>query len=130
LRVVDTNLVVRLLVDDDRSQADRAQEIIETGDILLLNSVILETAWVLRSLYRLPPTRIASILRGLIGLPGVALESAQTVAKALDWFEAGLDFADAMHLAATPADAEFVTFDQALVRDAAKLVGTPWTQLA
>jgi predicted nucleic-acid-binding protein len=130
LRVVDTNLVVRLLVDDDRSQADRAQEIIETGDILLLNSVILETAWVLRSLYRLPPTRIASILRGLTGLPGVALESAQTVAKALDWFEAGLDFADAMHLAATPADAEFVTFDQALVRDAAKLVGTPWTQLA
>jgi predicted nucleic-acid-binding protein len=130
LRVVDTNLVVRLLVDDDWSQADRAQEIIETGDILLLNSVILETAWVLRSLYRLPPTRIASILRGLIGLPGVALESAQTVAKALDWFEAGLDFADAMHLAATPADAEFVTFDRALVRDAAKLVGTPWTQLA
>ena len=122
--------MVRLLVDDDRSQADRAQEIIEAGDILLLNSVILETAWVLRSLYRLPPARTASILRGLIGLPGVALESAQTIAKALDWFEAGLDFADAMHLAATPADAEFVTFDRALVRDAAKLVGTPWTQLA
>jgi predicted nucleic-acid-binding protein len=130
LRVVDTNLVVRLLVDDDRSQADRAQEIIETGDILLLNSVILETAWVLRSLYRLPPARIASILRGLTGLPSVALESAQTIAKALDWFEAGLDFGDAMHLAATPADAEFVTFDRALVRDAAKFVGTPWTQLA
>lgn len=121
MRVVDTNVVVRILVDDDPAQAERAQQVFEQGDTLLLNSVVLEFEWALRSLYRLPRARIASILRGLVGLPGVRLENATLVARALAWFEAGLDFAEAMHLAATPADGDLITFDRALARRAARL---------
>jgi predicted nucleic-acid-binding protein len=130
VRVVDTNVVVRILVDDDPAQAERAQQVFEQGDILLLNSVVLESEWVLRSLYRLPRPRIASILRGLVGLPGVTLENATLVARTLAWFEAGLDFADAMHLAATPADGDFITFDRALARRAARLADAPAARLA
>jgi predicted nucleic-acid-binding protein len=121
---------VRTPVDDDPAQAEQAQQVFEQGDILLLNSVVLESEWVLRSLYRLPRARIASILRGLVGLPGVTLENAALVARALAWFEAGLDFADAMHLAATPADGDFITFDRALARRAARLADAPMARLA
>ena len=44
--------------------------------------------------------------------------------------EAGLDFADAMHLAATPADGDFITFDRALARRAARLADAPAARLA
>jgi predicted nucleic-acid-binding protein len=99
--------------------------VLAEGDVLVLRSVILEAEWVLRSAFRLSRRRIATILRGLLGLAGVTIEGAANVARALDWFEAGLDFADAMHLAATPDGDEFVTFDRSLARRARHLRGTP-----
>ena len=125
MRVVDTNIVVRFLVDDDPAQAERAQRVLSGGDVLVPTTVVLEAEWVLRSTYRLSRQRIAAILRGLMGLPGVSVERAGVVGRALGWFQAGLDFADALHLAATPEGADFVTFDRALARRAAALPGTP-----
>jgi predicted nucleic acid-binding protein len=51
----------------------------------------------------------------------VEVEAADRVALALDWCEAGLDFADALHLAAVVEGETFVTFDQSLIRHAARL---------
>jgi predicted nucleic-acid-binding protein len=124
-RVVDTNVVVRVLVDDDPGQAERAQRVLDGDDVLVLKNVVLEAEWVLRSVYRLPRPRIAEILRGVMGLPRVTVEDAEAVGRALNWFEAGLDFADAVHLAATPAGAEFVSFDRDLARRVAGLAGAP-----
>ena len=45
-------------------------------------------------------------------------------AVALDWHEAGLDFADAMHLAAS-GDVAFRTFDRHFIKQARKLTGCP-----
>lgn len=78
----------------------------------------------LRSRYRFGFHAIAAALRRLIALPTVALEDAERVGRALDRFGAGLDFADAMHLAAANRGETFVTFDQALIRRAAGL-GVP-----
>jgi predicted nucleic-acid-binding protein len=85
----------------------------------LLRTVLLETEWVLRSRYRLSRGQVLAALRGLTTLPKVEVEDADRVARALDWFEAGLDFADAMHLAATAEEETFVTFDRDLIRRAA-----------
>lgn len=40
------------------------------------------------------------------------------IAKALDWYDAGLEFADALHLAGASRSQAFVTFDERLVRRA------------
>jgi predicted nucleic acid-binding protein len=40
------------------------------------------------------------------------------VAKALNWFEQGLDFADALHLASAGNAKQFATFDRKLARQA------------
>lgn len=125
MRVVDTNVVVRILVDDDPVQVERAQALLAQGGVLILKTVLLESEWVLRSIYRLGRRRIASVLRGLLGLPGVTVEDSAAVARALDWLDREMDFGDALHLASTPPGATFVSFDRALVRQAARLVGAP-----
>lgn len=82
----------------------------------------------LRGVYDLSPERIIPALRALAGLPGVSVEDAAVVAKAMDWAEAGIDFADALHLAAAAAATEcesFLTFDKRLTRSGTRLAGIP-----
>lgn len=124
---VDTNVIVRLVTDDDPAQADRAEKVFrQRGPVLLTRTVLLEAEWVLRtSAYRLPRDRILSIFRKLLGFPGLVVDDRPAVVRALAWFEAGLDFADALHLASSAAATEFVTFDQKLARRAARLATEP-----
>lgn len=118
---IDTNVIVRLLVNDDADQAARARQVIEGGDIFVATTVLLETEWVLRSAYGLASAIIARQLRSFAGLPGIRVEDPPRLARALDWAEAGLDFADALHLAGAGGCEAFVTFDQRLTKAAAEL---------
>jgi predicted nucleic-acid-binding protein len=118
---VDTNVVVRYLVEDDVAQTDRAEVVLRSGAVMVPKTVILETAWVLRTRYRFDRAAIATGLRQLLGLPGVAAEDPGTVAQALDLHDQGFDFADALHLASSRRAESFATFDQALRRQARRL---------
>jgi predicted nucleic-acid-binding protein len=118
---VDTNVVVRLLIEDDPAQAKRARYLFERETILVPTTVLLEAEWVLRRLYGLDVIRIIDALTALIALPNVRCEHFGTVAAALDWTRAGLDFADALHLAGGRAADHFVTFDAKLVKRAKRM---------
>jgi predicted nucleic-acid-binding protein len=115
---VDTNVLVRFLVRDDARQAARAASLIRADEIWISKTVLLETEWVLRSLYGFSPNSLAPALRALAGLQTVSLEDELAVAKALDWFEDGLDFADALHLASAGNARQFITFDRKLANQA------------
>lgn len=119
MRAIDTNVVVRFLTGDDRRQAKAARAAIEAGDIFVATTVLLESEWVLRSAYGFAPAQIATGLRGLAGLPGVTVEEPLLLAQALDWMEAGMDFADALHLAKSGGCESFLTFDRKLAQAAA-----------
>ena len=121
MRAIDTNVLVRFLTGDDPAQAARARALIEAGEILVATSVLLEAEWVLRSAYGYGPKRIVAGLRGFAGLPGVMLEDPPLIAQALDWTEAGLDFADALHLGRARGCEAFISFDRKLARAAARL---------
>ena len=124
MRAIDTNVVVRMLVDDDRRQASAARELFANHEIFVPVTVALETEWVMRSGYGLTPAQIAAGLRRLGGLPGVTFEQSAEVAQALDWLEQGMDFADALHLARTTRCDAFVTFDRKFAKRA-KVLGAP-----
>jgi predicted nucleic-acid-binding protein len=121
---VDTNVVVRYLANDDTAQAARAQRLLARYDVFVPLTVLLETEWVLRGVFGFPTADVVRALRRFAGLPRVTVESADTAAQALDWAERGLDFADALHLAAARLHDGFVTFDKALTRTARRL-GAP-----
>ena len=117
---VDTNILVRLLTGDDPRQASRAARVMERSDILIPKTVLLETEWVLRHAYDIDKSAVIKGFQALLGLPNVNVEDQQTVYQAIAWSESGLDFADALHLAASAQAIRFVTFDKAFVKSARK----------
>ncbi|HRH20974.1 MAG TPA: type II toxin-antitoxin system VapC family toxin [Brevundimonas sp.] len=122
MRAIDTNVVVRFLTNDDKSQAKAARLAVEAGDIFIPTTVLLEAEWVLRGAYGFTGAEIVAAMRGLVGLPGVAVENPARLAQALDWMSRGMDFADALHLSSATGCSAFLTFDRRLVKAAAKLV--------
>ena len=109
---IDTNLVVRYLVADDPAQAGRARKLIDNNDVFACTTVMLETEWVLRSVYRFSARQCADALAGFAGLPRVTLEDAAATAKALNWMRRGVDFADGLHLAKAEGCEAFISFDR------------------
>ena len=116
---LDTNVVVRLLVNDDAAQARRARALLAAAhEVRIPVTVLLEAEWVLRSAYSYPAPQVMTFLRGLLGLPGVSTDNAPAVAAAITACEQGLDFADALHLALAGEAERFYTFDANLRRRA------------
>ena len=124
---VDTDIIVRYLTGDDPAQAAKARSLIGQKPVFVPRTVLLEVEWVLRGVYDVPPEQIIPALRALAGLPGVSVEDAVLVAKAMDWAEAGMDFADALHLAAAAECEGFLTFDKRFARSGTRLSGFPIT---
>ena len=58
----------------------------------------------------------------MMGLPNVSVEDQQTVFLAISWYESGLDFADALHLASSMKTDKFITFDNAFIKKARQLI--------
>lgn len=125
VRAVDTNVIVRFLTGDDVRQAAAARRLFEEGDLFVSVTVLLETEWVLRAGYGFDARNIANGLAGLAGLPGVSLEDPAAVARALEWLEKGMDFADALHLSRSASCEAFVTFDRKLATRARKVDAVP-----
>lgn len=115
---IDTNVVVRVVTNDDPTQSPRARTFVSENEILLCATVLLEAEWVLRSVYGMDPAAIAAAFRKFCGLSTVTLEEPDRVARGLEWFEAGRDFADALHLAASGGCEAFATFDRILAETA------------
>lgn len=118
---IDTNVVVRYLTGDHPQQSRKAKRLIDSEQVFICTTVLLETEWVLRSVYGFTAVEITKALGALAGLPRVALEDAALTAKALDWTTRGMDFADALHLAKSRGSEAFVSFDRQFVRAAKEL---------
>ncbi|SDW00119.1 type II toxin-antitoxin system VapC family toxin [Thiocapsa roseopersicina] len=116
-----TNVVVRIVANDDPEQSPRAVALFERERIFLTKTVLLETEWVLRFSYKLSRETVVCALRKVIGLQQVEVETIGVVAKALDWHEQGMDFAEALHLAGSTKAIEFATFDEKLIQLAQRL---------
>jgi predicted nucleic-acid-binding protein len=122
---VDTHVLVRFLTGDDPEQAGRAFALLRDKAVWAAKTVLLENGWVPRSLYGFEGERSAPALQALVGLEKVHEEDARAVRRALDWFSAGLDFADALHLASLAQAQACVSFDAGFRRRAARLTGVP-----
>jgi len=118
MHAVDTNVLVRLLTGDDAAQAKRAAALFKKESIFIPKTVLLETEWVLRRLYRLERVTVVSSFRKLGGLGNVELEQPLVVAQALQWCVDGMDFADALHLASSHSASKFATFDEQMKKNA------------
>lgn len=115
MRAVDTNVIVRYLTGDDEAQAARARAVVDQGQVFVSTTALLESEWVLRSVYGYSAVEVATALRALAGLPGVFVENPSVLAEALRGVDQGMDFADALHLGASATCEAFLTFDLGLI---------------
>ena len=115
---VDTNLLVRILTNDDPVQAHRAVKILKSDDIFIPKTVLLETEWVLRYAYEIEKSNIIVGFQKLLGLPNVNAEDPESIHQAISWYENTLDFADALHLASSRRCLSFATFDSSFIKKA------------
>ena len=128
MRALDTNVLARFFVDDaDDVQAakQRPAAVAALSERAFVSvTVLLELEWVMRGFYGLPPADIARVLQALASIEHITLEDRGAVMAALDAFDKGLDFADALHVARSSRASAFATFDQRLAKRAKGLTLT------
>ena len=118
---VDTNIIVRPLTGDDRTQFREAKALFAHEEIFIATAVVLECEWVLRYAYEFNRTDIQNAFQALFGLPNVEVQDPAAISDAIDWYREGMNFADAIHLAQSKEAAAFVTFVKKLMKTAMKI---------
>jgi predicted nucleic-acid-binding protein len=133
MKALDTNVLARFFVDDaDDAQSSRQRPAAVAAlsqRSFVSVTVLLEFEWILRGFYELPASEISVVLRALASIEHVTLEDRDAVLMALDAFDKGLDFADALHLARSARASRFATFDRRLAKRANGLGLVPMVEL-
>lgn len=119
---VDTNVLLRMLVDDGSAQCRAASERLRRDRIFVTSAVMVECEWVLRSNLRLKPQEISNLFQLLGGNGNVEFDDIETVCWSIDALRNGFDFADAVHVHSARRCDAFLTFDRALIKRATKHV--------
>ncbi len=102
---VDTNVLVRLFVNDDAAQAAKARALFdahadEDDSLWIADVVLTELVWALAGCYSRPRSDIVTVLRALAGNATVQLESAASIGDATALYERGpADFVDCLRAA-------------------------------
>jgi predicted nucleic acid-binding protein len=117
---VDTNVLIRHLTGDPPAQARRATTFLEQADELLLPDLtVAEVVYVLESFYEVDRTRVAELVRAIVGFPAMVLIDEPVLLRALEVYEVNrLDFADGYLMATAEASGVGViaSFDRSIDR--------------
>ncbi len=134
MAALDTNVLVRYLVQDDATQAAAATRLIReclgAGQALFIpTSVTVELEWVLRSTYGFDKDAVVQTLSDLLSATELSFQDEPAVEVALLLYKKGAaDFADCMHIALTARAGEqpLWTFDKKAAKvGGAKLLAVP-----
>lgn len=122
---LDTNVLVRYVMQDDARQSPLANRLIESLSTEAPGFVpvvaLVELVWVLTGSYGLDRTQVATVLGTLLRSKELVIDRAELVAQALKRYSAsGADFADALieRLAAVAGCSLTMTFDAGAVKAA------------
>ena len=98
---VDTNVLLRYLLDDVPEQADAVEEMLKraaAGDIVLVLNVLViaEIVWTCESYYKLTKDDIREKIMAILNTPGLEVEESDLLLEAIwAYAEKNVDFADA-----------------------------------
>jgi predicted nucleic-acid-binding protein len=122
---LDTNVIVRYIMQDDPKQSPKATKVVESltpqepGFVSIVS--IVELYWVLTSCYNLTRQEAGQALNALLRIKEIVVENAEQVLKALRVFEHGkADFPDCLieRSCATGGCEKTVTFDAGAAKNA------------
>lgn len=113
MQLIDTNVILRFILNDNSEMAQRASEVIASG-AYTKPEIIAEVVYVLKSVYSMPKEKIKSVIHGLSDI--IQIENSDSVVYAIDLFShTSLDFVDCLLAAYHSLNGEKVfTFDKKL----------------
>jgi predicted nucleic-acid-binding protein len=125
MMALDTNVLVRFLIEDDKAQSARAARLIQKAtdgsESLFVSDIVLcELVWVLSASYRVPRAEIVATLGRLVQARQLAFADPERVRRATDAYASrGGDFADYLirEHARDAGCSAVVTFDRVLLKD-------------
>ena len=111
---LDTNYILRYLLNDDEKMASIAEEAIRYKAVHISNEVWAEVVYVLEGVYGLKKEEISKVLRSLLKFENIHVIDKYKLSKALELFALKkLDFVDCLLCAYASTD-EVLTFDKKL----------------
>jgi predicted nucleic-acid-binding protein len=121
---LDTNVLVRWLVEDDDDQVARVQKLFEAAHtrqvpLFVPSTVALELEWVLRSRYRFDKAIVLQAFNALLETQELEFQSEAALERALHLYRQGAaEFADCLHagLCGAADRAPLLTFDEKAAR--------------
>ena len=120
---LDTNVLVRYIMQDDAKQSPLATRLVESlsaeapGFVPLVS--VVELAWVLSAAYELDRAQLVEAFEGLLRTKEIVVDRAEIVWKSLRVFQsANADFADCLieRSAASAGCERTMTFDRGAVK--------------
>jgi len=113
LIAIDTNVLLRYLLDDDKDQANKADKLINGNDVVLITDIVLvETIWTLKGKkYQLSKADLIMVIQALFKEPNIRFEDGKVVWIALN------DYRKAQAVRGKMAD-----FSDALIVNKAKFI--------
>lgn len=97
---IDTNVLLRALLQDDPVQAELAADVFrELGGgvrAFITQVTLVETYWVLARARKFPKGRCLEVMQRLVETESLEFEDGEAVVRALDLAASGADFADAL----------------------------------
>ena len=123
--VIDTNLLVRYLINDDQKKAEAVDNLLDRaakGEVRIIvpSVVIAELVWVLESFYQLKADAILELAEAIINTSGLDVTDKSTIISALRLYRSkNIDFIDAwiIEFAKERGVKTIYTFDKRHFRD-------------
>ena len=113
---VDTNYIIRYLINDNKEMANIAEEILTKGNVFISNEILAEVVYVLSGVYKISKEDIASQLLELISFENISVSNQKIIKKSFEIFKSkSIDFVDCILCAYSQID-DIVTFDKKLNR--------------
>lgn len=116
LKYLDTNIILRYLLQDHDDLSQKASVIIEDSDVFIPNEVLAEVVYVLNKTYKIDKDELSQTLIAFLHNENIYLLSKEVAVTALDYFrEKNIDFVDCLLCSyAKVGDCDVVSFDKKL----------------
>jgi predicted nucleic-acid-binding protein len=126
---IDTNVLVRYLAQDDDAQFRKVLKMLnrKRASFFVCDLVLVETDWVLRSLYDWTGEEVADAFARLTTIHNLAFENESRLRSSLGRLREGADLADELIVRSCRdfGAKSFATFDKEIVRRHKPFAGPP-----
>jgi predicted nucleic acid-binding protein len=126
IRIIDTNVILRLLLNDIPKQTEAAKKLVSKNRCKVLDISIFECVYVLKDYYKMPLEEVFENLQTVLMIPNISFDETCLLALSRHKSNPSISYADCYLVeSAKQADAKLYTFDKKLISNSDKVAVLP-----